>query len=434
MHALQPTFGLRTAGAALLFVLLVGHALPATAQLRGVAPGDAGFSPERLARVDTLIQDYVDREQIAGAVALVLRDGHAVHLKSYGLMNRETGTPMPEDAIFRIASMTKAVTTVAVMMLYEEGHFLLGDPVHRFIPAFENPVVAVPPPAGAPDSTAYVTVPAKRPITIRHLLTHTAGLTYGDGLARAAYEAADLTGWYFADKDETIGEAIRRLASLPLHGHPGDEWQYGYSTDVLGYLVEVVSGMPLDRFFEERIFQPLGMPDTHFFLPPEKAARLAPVYGLTEDGRLELTEPTATTDYLHGPRTCFSGGAGLLSTAHDYGRFLQMLLNEGELDGVRLLSPKSVELMRADHAGDLYPWDPTAFGLGFWVIDDLGRYGELGSAGAYGWGSAYYPIYWVDPQERLAGLILTQLLPARSLPLNRRFRTVVYQALVGDGE
>ena len=205
---------------------------------------------------------------------------------------------------------------------------------------------------------------------------------------------------------------------------------YGFSTDVLGYFVEVVSGRPLDRFFEERIFKPLKMHDTAFFLPPDKADRLVPVYGVNAAGALELREPTTTTDYLHGPRQCFSGGAGLLSTITDYGRFLQMLLQDGELDGTRLLSPKTVELMRVNHTAAMYPWDPTGFGLGFWVIDDLGRYGELGSEGAYGWGSAYYPIYWIDPAERLVGIFMTQLLPAGSHNLRKLFYTMTYQAMV----
>ena len=416
-----------------LAFLILGFFVAASATGQGfapISPEDAGFATHRLARLDSVIQTNIDQRRLAGAVALIARDGQAVHLKSYGMQDLEDGTPMPTDAIFRIASMSKAVTTTAVMMLYEEGHFLLSDPVAKFIPEFENPVVAVAPPEDAPTGTEFVTEPARRPITIRHLLTHTAGLTYGGGLATARYQEAGLIGWYFADKQEPIGEAIKRLAGLPLHGQPGEVWQYGFSSDVLGYFVEVVSGMPLDRFFEERIFKPLKMHDTSFFLPPEKADRLAPVYGHNQAGQLELREPTTTTDYLHGPRQCFSGGAGLLSTITDYGRFLQMLLNGGQLDGARLLSPKTVELMRVNHTEDMYPWEPKGFGLGFWVIDDLGRYGELGSVGAYGWGSAYYPVYWIDPQEQLVAIFMTQLLPARDLNLNRLFYTMTYQALV----
>ena len=389
----------------------------------------AGFSPERLQRLDAVVQESVAKHEIAGGIMYIARNGQIVKLQAYGMQDIEAGKPMPTDAIFRIASMSKAVTTVAVMMLYEEGHFLLHDPVSKYIPAFANSVVAVPPPAGSAPDVKYVTVPAKRPIQIRDLLTHTAGLTYGDGLAVDDYKKANLHYWYFADHDETIGEAINRLAKLPLHAQPGESWQYGFSTDVLGYLVEVVSGMPLDRFVEERICRPLKMKDTCFFLSPEKADRLAPVYGI-EGGKLVLEETSAKSDYVHGPRKCFSGGAGLLSTASDYGRLLQMLLNGGELDGVRLLSPKSVELMHQNHVGDKYRRDASGFGLGFWVNEDLGFYGELGSASAYGWGSAYYPQYFVDPKEKLVAFFMTQLRPAGDVTLNQRFKVLIYQALM----
>ena len=388
------------------------------------------FDPTRLQRLDDVIQHHVDQKQLAGAVMYIARDGEVAHLKAFGLQDAEAGKAMETDAIVRIASMSKAVTTVAIMMLYEEGRFQLKDPLSKFLPAFANSVVAEAPPAGSPAGLKFVTVKAKRPIQIRDLLTHTAGLTYGNGgLAEELYEKANMTGWYFADRDETIGEAIDRLATLPLHGHPGESWQYGFSTDVLGRLVEVVSGQPLDRFIEERICRPLGMKDTSFFLPLEKVGRLANVYGI-EGGKLVLKENVANSDYVHGPRKCFSGGAGLLSTIGDYGRLLQMLLNGGELDGVRLLSPKTVELMHANHTGDKYARDTHAFGLGFWVNDDPGYYGELGSTGAYGWGSAYFPQYVVDPEERLVAIFMTQLMPAGGLDLNQRFKTLMYQALV----
>lgn len=385
-----------------------------------------GFDPGRLGRLDAVIQDHVDRRQIAGGAMLVLRDGKTAHLRTYGMRDLEAAQPMTPDTIFRIASMSKAVTTVAVMMLYEEGRFMLHDPVSKYIPAFKDSVVAVPPAPGAAVGVKFATEKARRPIQIRDLLTHTAGLTYGDGLAVDLYKQAGVYNWYFADRDETIGDAINRLAKLPLHGHPGEAWQYGFSTDVLGYLVEVVSGLPLDRFFEERIFRPLKMVDSHFFLPLEKESRLAKVYGL-ENGRLVPGEQGA---YVRGPRKCFSGGAGLLSTIGDYGRLLQMLLNGGELDGTRLLSPKAVELMHANHTGDKYTRDTRGFGLGFWVNNDPGFYGELGSEGAYGWGSAYFPQYFVDPKERLVAIFMTQLRPAGGLDLNQKFKVLVYQALV----
>lgn len=398
------------------------------APLRAADPAAHGFNPERLGRLDAVIERDIAAGRLAGAVMLVKRDGADVVFKAYGQHDRVNGVPMRTDAIFRIASMSKAVTTVAALMLYEEGHFLLNDPVGKFIPEFANSVVAVPAAAGSTGAARYTTVPAKRPISIRDLMAHTAGLTYGNFVASEEYKAAGLHGWYLIDRDETIGDAMKRLATLPLATHPGEGYDYGYGTDVLGYLVEVVSGLPLDRFFEERIFRPLGMNDTHFYLPKEKAHRLAVVYGL-ERGQLVRKEDSARTDYIDGPRKLFSGGAGLLSTASDYGRFLQMLLNGGELDGVRLLSPRTVALMHVNHADNHFRRGTQSFGLGFWVNDRPGRYGELVGEGAYGWGSAYFPQYLVDPQERLVALFMTQLRPDGGSNLNHRFKVTLYQAL-----
>lgn len=393
---------------------------------RATDPAALGFDPTRLRRIDGAIQAEIDGQRLAGAVMFVTRDGQTVELKALGQRDLEAGQPMTTDTIFRIASMSKAVTTVAAMMLYEEGKLMLHDPVWKYLPAFKNSVVAVPPAADAPPGAKYSTVPAKRAIQIRDLLTHMAGLTYGDGLAVDDYKRAGLYGWYFADKNETIAEAIDRLATLPLHTQPGEEWRYGYATDVLGRLVEVISGVPLDRFFEERIFRPLKMADTCFFLPLEKESRLAKVYGLV-NGKLVASDQGM---YVRGPRKCFSGGAGLLSTASDYGRFLQMLLNGGEVDGVRLLAPKTVELMHVNHTGTKYTQDTGAFGLGFWVMTDLGRYGEVGSLGSYGWGSAYFPQYVVDPQERMIAFMMAQLTPAGDSNLNQRVKVLTYQALL----
>lgn len=410
-------------------LLLVTRAGSAAAAAGG--PEQFGFSAERLQRLDAAFQAPIDAGQMAGATVFIARDGETVYLKNFGRMDIEENVPMPADAIHRIASMSKAITTTAVMMLYEEGRFRLHDPIANYLPAFANPKVAIAPAAEAAPGTPYTTEPAKRPITIRHLLTHMAGLTYGDGVAAEDYRRAKLEGWFLAAHDETIAEVVDRLATLPLHGHPGEAWQYGYATDVLGRFIEVISGQPLDQFLAEHIFAPLQMTDTCFFLPPEKAARFAPVYGY-EDGKLVKNETSATSAYVQGPRRCFSGGAGLLSTARDYGRFLQMLLNGGELDGARLLSPKTVELMHANHTGTSFTGGTEAFGLGFWVLDDLGAYGELGTEGSYGWGSAYYPQYLVDPQERLVAFFLTQLRPAEDLDLNERFKVLIYQALLDD--
>lgn len=410
--------------------LLLGLSL-ISAPLQAAKPAEltpAGFSVQRLQRLDAVVEREVKQQQIAGAIVYIARDGKPVHFKTYGQQDIESAKPMQKDAIFRIASMSKALTSVAAMILYEEGHFLLKDPVAKFIPAFANSVVAVPAPAGS--GQAYVTEKLRRPITIRDLLRHTAGMTYGSGLASAEYKRAGLADWYLLDKDETLEQMVDRLAALPLHGQPGEAFQYGYATDVLGRVIEVISGMPLDRFIAERITGPLKMPDTSFFLPPEKTARLANVYGM-EGGRLVLKETAAKSDFVNGPKRLLSGGAGMLSTTTDYARLLQMLLNGGELDGVRLLAPKTVALMHANHTGDKYrSIDGDGFGLGFWTIGDVGISGEMGSVGAYGWGSAYFPQYVVDPKERLILIFMTQHRPAGNSTLNQRIKVLTYQALV----
>lgn len=379
-----------------------------------------GFSPERLRRLDAAIDEQIATQQLAGGVMAVLRDGRPVVFKAYGQRDIENARPMRTDTIFRIASMSKALTTVAAMILYEEGRFLLKDPVARYLPAFARVQVALP--GGGTEKP-------RRPLTIHDLLTHQAGMSYGPGPAKAAYDAAGLTDWYLVGNDETLSAWTDRFAALPLQGQPGEAFTYGYATDVLGRLVEVLSGQPLDAFIKARITDPLRMPDTSFFLPAGKLERLANVYGL-EGGRLKLMETAARSDFVDGPRKLLSGGAGMLSTAGDYTRFLQMLLNRGELDGQRILAPKTVELMTADHLGDKARGDADGFGLGFWVNVRAGGFKELGSAGAFGWGSAYFPQYTVDPKERLVILFMTQLRPAGSSTLHLRVRNLTYQALM----
>lgn len=398
-----------------------------TLSLRAIAadPAALGFDPERLKRVDRVIETEVEANRIGGVVLLVKRDGKDAVFKTYGKQDIENNVSMKPDAIFRIASMSKAITTVAALILYEEGRFLLNDPVSKYIPAYAKSVVAVPPPPGSPADVKYVTVPAKHPIRIRELMTHTAGLTYGDFAAKEDYQKAKLYGWYLIDHDETIGEAMTRLAQLPLANQPGEAFDYGYGTDLLGYLVEVISGQPLDKFIEERITKPLKMADTCFYLPPDKASRLAVVYGM-EKGKLVRMEDSQKSDFIQGPRKLFSGGAGILSTAPDYGRFLQMLLNEGELDGARILSSRTVRYMSVNHVSQLRD---RVFGLGFWLNDEPARTGELMGTGAYGWGSAYYPQYFVDPKEKMLGVLFTQLRPADGNTLNEKFKTTIYQAL-----
>jgi CubicO group peptidase (beta-lactamase class C family) len=390
------------------------------------------MSSERLQRLTSALDQYVDDGKLPGAVAMVLSDGKVVYAEAVGTRDREVGDAMATDAIFRIASQTKALVSVGIMMLMEEGSLLLSDPVSAHLPSFTETTVAE-----ARDGGGYDVVEARRSITIHDLLTHTAGIGYGSGPGGDRWEEAGITGWYFAHRDEPVRETIDRMPALPFQAHPGERFVYGYNTDILGAVIEAVSGESLDRFLEERILRPLDLRDTHFYLPPEKAPRLATVYNLSGPrDRPELSRAPdgagmqAQGQYVEGPRRSFSGGAGLLSTARDYARFLQMLLNGGELEGVRLLSPKSVELMTADHLGDVYAAQGLGFGLGFWVLEDLGAYGAPGSEGSYGWGGAYHSTYWVDPVERLVVVYLTQVIPAAGLDDHQRLRALVYSAVV----
>ena len=387
-----------------------------------------GWSAERLARLDAAVQDEITQGRLAGAVVQILRDGRLVHQGLYGHADLENRRPMQADTMFRIASMSKAVTTVAAMMLYEEGRFLLRDPISKWLPTFADMQVAVPAAEGQPPRTEK----ARRPITVRDLLLHTAGLSYGAGPAEPAWRRAGFSDWYLLDHDETLAQWTDRLAQLPLQAHPGETWQYGYSTDVLGRLVEVWSGLPLERFVAERITGPLGMKDTHYWVPREKAARLANVYGL-ENGKLMLKETAARSDFIDGPRKLPSGGAGLVATVGDYARLLQMLLGGGALDGVRLLNPATVAMMRRDHVSGRYAGysgDGEGAGFGFWVQSSPGSRSELGSEGTFGWGSAYSPQYLVDPRERLIVVYMAQLRPAADSTLNQRIKVLARQALI----
>lgn len=410
--------------ACVLFLFL--STAPAGAQS---APDAVGVSSERLDRLSRTLDRYVDEGRLPGGVTLVARSGSVVYLEAFGDRDRESGAPMREDAIFRIASQTKALVSVGIMLLQEEGRLLLSDPVGRYLPEFMETTVAVPNGAG----DGYSVEPANRPITIRDLLTHTAGVGYGYGVARDQWEAAGITGWYFADREEPIRATVARMAALPFDAHPGERWIYGYSTDILGAVAEVVSGRSLDAFLRSRVIEPLGMEDTHFYLPPEKRDRLVVVYAATPDGGLERVPDgggrLGQGAYVDGPRASFSGGAGLVSTARDYGRFLQMLLNGGELDGRRILSPASVRLMTADHLDDIEYLPGQGFGLGFYVVEDLGARGQPGSVGEFGWGGAYHSTYWVDPAEELVVVHLTQVIPATGLDDHGKVRSLVYSSL-----
>jgi CubicO group peptidase (beta-lactamase class C family) len=387
----------------------------------------AGFSVERLARVDALLQRYVDEHEVAGAVALVLRNGQPVYEKAVGWADREAHRRMTRDTIFRIASQTKAITSVGVLTLVEEGRIAINDPVSRFIPAYATTTVMA---GGA-------VVPAKRPITIKDLLTHTAGISYGTQPEVAAlYEAKGLGpaagfGWYTADKDESVCTTMERLATLPFVAQPGEAWVYGYNTDILGCVIEKVSGMPLDAYLRTRVFEPLGMTDTSFFLPPEKRSRLAAVYRL-QDGQLVRAPdgPRGQGDYVEGPRRNFAGGAGILSTIGDYARFLEMIRQGGALNGVRILSPRTVALMTRNQVGTLHSASGVGYGLGFETTDHVGAYG-LDPVGSFGWGGAYGSTYRVDPNAGIDLLLMIQLLP-RATDLTQRYPTVVQQAFVED--
>jgi len=411
-------------------VLLGFWVTAAAADLPRVRPEVVGLSSERLGRIGEVMQRYVDEGRLGGVVALIAREGKVAYLQAFGALDPKTGAPMTNDAIFRIASQTKAVTSVAVMILFEQGRLLLDDPISKYIPEFKATTVAVR--DSSKRGPGYKIVPAKRPITIRDLLTHTAGISYGYGPAQALYEKAGLQGWFLADRPEPVGFYMKKLAALPFDAQPGEKFVYGYNLDVLGYLVEVVSGMSLADFIRTKITEPLAMADTSFFLPEDKIGRFSGVYAIGKDGKAGPADDPKDVAYVKGPRVCYAGGAGLLSTAEDYARFLLMLQSGGEWGGVHILSPKSVELMTADHVGPLY--GSQGFGLGFWVTKELGRNGEPGSVGAYGWGGAYHTTYWVDPGEKLVAVFMTQLLPATGSDAQGKFKALVYQSIIDSFE
>ncbi|MDB4899074.1 MAG: beta-lactamase [Gemmatimonadetes bacterium] len=413
-----------------LLVAALSIGAGAQTRTRPREPTRLGFAPDRLARIDRFLQEAVDSSRIAGAVALVMRDGQVVYERSVGWSDREGGRRMPPDAVFRIASQTKAITSTAILMLVEEGKITLTDPVSRFIPTFATTSVA------SRTDTGRTVVRAKRAITIKDLLTHTSGISYGtDAAVAARYSPVGLGpaagfGWYTADKDEPICRTMERLGSLPFVSQPGEAWVYGYSTDVLGCVVERASGIPLDEFVRTRITAPLGMNDTWFFLPPAQRARLATVYASDTVGHYFRAPdgPRGQGDYVTGARRSFSGGAGLLSTGHDYARFLEMLLEGGTLDGVRILSPKTVAVMTSNQIGGVYGQEGLGFGLGFQIVERTGALG-LASVGSFGWGGAYGSTYLVDPVERLVIVFMIQQIPNRT-DVAYKFPTLVYQALV----
>jgi len=399
--------------------------LLSAAPLPKVNPTDVGVSAERLARVRAHLQRYIDKGEIAGAVSLVARRGQIVHFEAQGVMDLESKKPMATDAIFRLASMTKPVTSLAAMMLHEEGYFLLDDPVSKFLPEFKSPKVAL---ANKPNERAaegFRTVPAEREITIRHLLTHTAGLPTSTSGATGA-----LLAKIQRKPEDALAEWTPKLAAIPLTFHPGTAWEYGPATDVLGRLVEVVSGQTLDHFFRTRIFQPLGMNDTYFYLPQAKLPRLATPY----TRKSERLEKLTAAGPANPNGRFFAGGGGLAGTAEDYLRLCQMFLNGGVLDGRRLVSRKTVESMTSNHIGTHAMWNDSLrgyrFGLGFRVRTDLGASLTLGSPGEYGWGGAYGTYFWIDPKEQMVGILMIQLMPYAHINIRPGFQNAVNQAIV----
>ena len=417
--------------------------------LTTATPEAVGMDPERLQRLRNVIQGFVDRGEIAGAVTLIARQGHQIDLNAFGMADIGDERAMRTDTLFRIASMTKPITSVAVMMLYEEGHFLLNDPIADYLPEFGAQQALVP---SSGNERAFELTPA-RPVTIRHLLTHTSGIVYrfsGDMEfdprvleVASRYKQAGVPDG-LAEFPGTLADLVTRLSRQPLAHQPGERFTYGLSTDVLARLVEVTSGQPFDVFLKERIFAPLKMQDTFFYVPQKKVSRLASVYTPATNATETLQEVRGVVEGEHlvysptystsEQRSYFSGGAGLTSSAQDYSRFLQMLLNNGELNGVRLLSPASVELMTVNH---LPPETVLGainrgshFGLGFAIAQAPGADGELGNAGSYVWGGFFNTRFWVDPEDQLIGIIMTQRFPNDHIDIADKFRVMAYQSIV----
>ncbi|WP_317175562.1 serine hydrolase domain-containing protein [Pontibacter beigongshangensis] len=397
-------------------------------------PERVGMSTERLNRLNRVVQEYVDKGHIPGAVTMIIRNGTIVHYKSTGYSDVEQATALRRDDIFRIASQTKAITSVGVMLLFEEGRLLLDDPISKYIPSFRNPQVLD---QYNPEDTTYTTVPAKQEITVRQLLTHTSGISYagiGQKNAVAIYAKHQIPSG-IGTPEGKLSDAMLALAKQPLVHQPGERFTYGLNTDLLGYLIEVVSGQPLDQFFRTRIFEPLGMNDTFFYLPADKQNRLVRLYTENKEKQLQLTPMRAglTPDFPKENGTYFSGGAGLSSTVYDYAIFLQMLLNGGEYKGRRLLSPATVRLMTTNQIGDLNQ-GINKFGLGFSVATDRTAARLPVPEGAFEWGGIFGTTYWADPEEGIVALIYTQKYPNSYNDLSDKFKVMVYQAITRSNQ
>ena len=417
----------------ILFVLLVAFSCSTPTEKKSSVvangtPESAGFSTDRLAKLDNAMNEWVNKGWINGAVGLIIRNGKIAHYKSVGYNDLETKTALDKEGIFRIASQTKAITSVAVMMLYEEGKFLLEDPVSKFIPSFANGQVLD---KFNDKDTTYTTIPAKRQVTIRDLLTHTSGIGYaqiGSKEANSIYAKNKITAGLDV-YEGTLADAMTRLGTLPLMHQPGQQWTYGLNVDLLGYLVEVWSGMTLEEFFQERIFKPLDMKDTYFNVPEEKANRLVNFF-MEDSTGLKKFEKALGGD-MNFPirkKTYFSGGGGLSSTIYDYAVFLQMLLNGGEYNGKRFLSRNTVRMMTMNQIGDLNLGD-NKFGLGFAIVSEKGSSMMPHQAGTYSWGGAFSTTYWVDPKENMVVLLYRQMWGSHDDTVDQAFKVLVYQAI-----
>jgi CubicO group peptidase (beta-lactamase class C family) len=393
-------------------------------------PEDVGLSSERLQRISPLMQDFVKNDQMPGVMTLVQRRGKVAHFDMFGHMDIEAKKPMQEDALFRIYSMTKPITSIALMMLFEEGCFGINDPVANYIPAFKDTKVY----AGM-DYVSMKLVEQDQPMTIRHLMTHTSGLSYGwylDSPVETLYREA-MTEERF-NRDQNLQELVERLAQLPLLFQPGTNWRYSMATDVLGYLVQTIANMPFADFLEERIFKPLGMIDTAFDVPVGKVQRLAQIYESDDIYNPRVIEVAPGVLDVTTPTKCPLGGGGLVSTLDDYLRFCNSLINDGQ----HLIAPKTLQWMTKNHIpGALFPLSigpdemyGYGFGLGFRVMVDTARSAKLTSSGEYGWGGAAKTYFWVDPQEEIIGLLMTQYMPQGKLPIQERFHNLVYQAII----
>ncbi len=422
---------------ALLFFYLFAITSTATAQppqyfSAAKSPEEVGVSTSRLNRLDSFLNDYIARGILPNAVTFIARKGKVVHHKAFGFSNLEKKTPLKKDDIFRIASQTKAMTSLAVMLLYEEGKFLLDEPISNYIPAFKNPTVLVS--YDEKDRTRYITRPAKGEITIRQLLTHTAGIPYEHPLQ----DLPEFKVPFFNSLEkETLAEVIPKLAKRPLVKEPGEAYVYGLNTDILGYFVEIVSGMSLNDFFKKKIFTPLSINDTYFYLPTEKNGRLVELYSKPlkneqPNSQLQLHENTAYRQFAtQGAKTYFSGGAGLVGTIEDYAKICQFFLNTGSFNNQRLLSASTVKMMTRNQIGGLDYWDrKDKFGFGFGVATDSSRYYDPAQAGAFGWGGMYCSEYTIDPNEDLIALVFTNVHPfAYYGDFVKKFRILVYQSL-----